>query len=356
MANITLYVQSLINTSANLSITINNESTIAQLKTQINLIEGTPKNIISLFFNNNALQDVNTISSYGITTGSYIQSSNNISEYGLWTKQQKQEYKLQLAQLKKQANGDINKPYYKINNTFDVNRLPSKYVDNISIPNNNSNVTLRRPWKTGSLLFGSTDKFLSIPASNDWAVGTGNFCVEWFQYQTAASPPMFSRVFDVGDWPTESIGFSIENGVANAWLGNTLYNVGALSNYLNTWVHIAMIRTDNRLSVYKSGARVFSTISTEAANNSTSPLTIGFGSDNYWNGYMTNFRFVSGNSVYNAESVNIPIPTGPLTVVTGTKLLLLCPNSINKITDFSNTNKTVTNNGDNVTWETNTPF
>lgn len=38
----------------------------------------------------------------------------------------------------------------------------------------------------GSALVGGgvINAWLTVPASSDWAIGTGDFTIEWFQYQT----------------------------------------------------------------------------------------------------------------------------------------------------------------------------
>jgi hypothetical protein len=209
----------------------------------------------------------------------------------------------------------------------------------------------------GSYRFGlnnTTERWIQMSASNDWVIGTGDFSVEWFQYQTQASPPSYSRLFQIGDWPQHSLAVSIENGTFLLWLnaGNTFYVSQSLTNYLNQWVHFAISRNSGQVSVWINGTRVwFNTVSTNI-NNNTSPFKIGSGSDNVWNGYLTNFRLVTGQSAY-TSGPTITVPTSPLTNVPGTKLLLLFgdPNQLN---DSSPYNRSVTNFG--ATWSDISPF
>lgn len=142
MANITISVQSFLNASINLSITIDNAQTVAQLKTAINAAEGTPTAIMDLYFGANKLANASTLASYSIVTGSYIKTSNNLTESGLWTKQQRQDYKLQLAGLKRQLNS--NARY-----TLDITQLPDTYNGNVSGADDNANtggLVEGRPW------------------------------------------------------------------------------------------------------------------------------------------------------------------------------------------------------------------
>jgi hypothetical protein len=149
MANITLSVQSFLNAATNLSITIDNAQTVAQLKTAINGQEGTPTAIMDLFLNGTKLTDATTLSASGLISGSYVKTSNNLTEAGTWTKQQRQEYKLQLAQLRRQAAGNTTANYYRENNTYDLTLLPDTYNGNVPGADNNANVgglLQGRPW------------------------------------------------------------------------------------------------------------------------------------------------------------------------------------------------------------------
>lgn len=147
MANITVTVQSFLNSATRLSITIDNALTVAALKTAINAAEGTPTAIMDLYFNSVKLLDADVLSAKSIITGSYIQTSNNLTEAELWTKQQRQDYKLQLAELRRQAGGDINQPYYREYNVYDVDLLPNPYNGNDVAPDDGaSTLSEHRPW------------------------------------------------------------------------------------------------------------------------------------------------------------------------------------------------------------------
>lgn len=139
MANITLSVQSFLNSATILSITIDNAQTVADLKTAINGLEGTPTAIMDLFFNNIKLTDATVLSAAGLITDSYVKSSNNLTETGLWTKQERQDYKLQLAALRRAATDRTS--------TYDVNKLPNPYNGDETSPDDGAtDLVLGRPW------------------------------------------------------------------------------------------------------------------------------------------------------------------------------------------------------------------
>lgn len=54
------------------------------------------------------------------------------------------------------------------------------------------------------LLTASSTSGISIPNSADVQMGTGDFTIEWFQYQLASSG-QFQRIFSIGSYPSQSI-------------------------------------------------------------------------------------------------------------------------------------------------------
>ncbi len=141
MANITISVQSFLNAATNLSITIDNAQTVAQLKTAINGQEGTPTAIMNLYLNNTLLTNSNTLVDSGLVNGSYVKTSNNLTEAGVWTKEQRQNYKLELAGLKREID---NRRY-----SLDLTQLPNPYNGNSLNPDENANtggLIQGRPW------------------------------------------------------------------------------------------------------------------------------------------------------------------------------------------------------------------
>lgn len=276
----------------------------------------------------------------------------------LATKELRQIAKLDLAQTKRQI---PNTAGHRAYNIYDLTKLPMKYVGDIPT-DNPGNLLPQRPWikeiQGGSLQFDASS-YLSIPASADWAMGLNDFSVEWFQYQTALEPGdnQYSRIFDVGGWPTESIGVSIESGVFIPWVGNTMFpGTDVSASIINNWVHFVFARSAGVLSCYMNGNRFYTGISLENVYDNTAPLTIGYGSDNGWAGYITNFRFVSGNSAYDPTLLTLIVPDTNLTVITGTKLLLTAVDNGTAFTDTSGLGKVITNVGAGVAWDASTPF
>jgi hypothetical protein len=62
------------------------------------------------------------------------------------SKQERQLRKLYIAQAKKQAFGDTTKPYYRVNNTFDITLLPDTYATAADDNANTGGLLDGRPW------------------------------------------------------------------------------------------------------------------------------------------------------------------------------------------------------------------
>lgn len=209
-----------------------------------------------------------------------------------------------------QGNLPVDHPYYNSPPTSP----PSGTV--FTSPSNNVGVStvVQSPFSGGgsSYDFGSGD-YLSLVADNSWAFGTGDFTIEWFQYETDSSP--FPRIFQIGTYPNTSIGCSIEGGSFYAWFSGANY-FGSAVPYKNQWVHFAIVRRSGNLYVYKDGIQ-FGSSQVNTTNITDNSRTLYIGVENGGNsgtqftGYLTNMRIVKGLAVYTG---NFTVPTSSLTL------------------------------------------
>jgi hypothetical protein len=160
----------------------------------------------------------------------------------------------------------------------------------------------------------SVNSYIDFPASSDWAVGTGDFTIEWFSYQTSLSG--FQRAFTVDDFASIDIGSSIESGTFYYWANDAFRYNSSSASTANTWIHWAIVRASGVTRVYRNGTQLGSQITdTNDITNTVDPLTIG--NENTASlvaafvGYITNFRWVKGLAVYTG---NFTVPTSALTV------------------------------------------
>jgi hypothetical protein len=252
------------------------------------------------------------------------------------TKQERLVAKLDLAQSKRIFNP---RPYY------DLELLPMQYDGNNVLNNaNDGGLVTGRPWtdvfsgfENPELVFGSAvtivsespfesggnsylfsssvDSYILTDGSDDWAVGTGDFTVEWFSYQTTLS--QFQRIFTLGDFPSISFGVSIESGIFYYWANNNFRYSNSGASSTNNWIHWAVVRESGITKVYRNGTQLGSQINdVNNITNNTTDLVIGntntFATNAALVGNLTNFRFVKGLAVY---SGNFTVPTSNLLAI-----------------------------------------
>jgi len=159
----------------------------------------------------------------------------------------------------------------------------------------------------------SINSFIDSPGSLDWALGTDDFTIEWFSFQTSTGN--FPRPFSVGTFGNVSVAVSIEGGSFYYWANSSFRFSSSAGTILNTWVHWAVVRQSGITKVYKNGIQLGSQIndSNNISNSSTS-LTIGNETTKStaaaFVGFITNFRWVKGLAVYTG---NFTTPTSALT-------------------------------------------
>lgn len=208
----------------------------------------------------------------------------------------------------------------------------------------------------GSIYFsGNTSSYLTINNDIDLRFRTGDFTVEWFQYQTDNNS--FPRPWSLGSWLSTNLGVSLESGLFYLWINGVLYNQGSIGMYKNVWTHFAVVRIGSIIRVFKNGNQIGSDISSSYDfNDSVNLLGIG-GEPNHtygtatFGGYITNFRWVKGTPIY---TTTFQVPSTPLTVTPDTKILLLSKTNSTTYIDSSGLNKTINYLG--TSWDSKTPF
>ena len=184
-------------------------------------------------------------------------------------------------------------------------------------------VTTESPFVGGgnSYLFSeSIESYIQRNASADWALGTGDFTIEWFSRQSTTA--QFQRVFTVGNYSGAysniKIGVSIESDTFYYWRNGSATSYGSAGN-LNVWVHWAIVRISGVTRIYKNGVQ-FGTDLADTTNYSTSTVDLYIGNTNTpatnsaFVGEITNFRWVKGVGVYTGAFTP---PTSALTAESG---------------------------------------
>jgi hypothetical protein len=124
---------------------------------------------------------------------------------------------------------------------------------------------------------GNSTSYISIPNNADLNFGTGDFTVEWYQYQTDSNS--YPRIFQKGSYVpgTLSIGVSIETGVVWYWRNNIAYSVVTLASsaYKNKWVHFAISRSSGVTKIFMNGTSIGSISDTNNFNGTSNDLLTG---------------------------------------------------------------------------------
>ena len=188
--------------------------------------------------------------------------------------------------------------------------------------------------------FDGNGDYLSLASNAAFAMGTGDFTVEGFLYlpTTQNFGTLFlSSTTGSGDSLHVQISNANRVRVTNA---STEFLLGTNAIPLNTWTHVAVVRSGTTLSIYQNGVLNGST--TNSTNFIQSGALVGlepFGGSFYFTGYISNVRVLKGTALY--TSAFTP-PSGPLQAITNTSLLTCAYPTFR---DGSSNNFTITVNG-----------
>jgi hypothetical protein len=201
---------------------------------------------------------------------------------------------------------------------------------------------------TGSGYFDGSGDYLTTPSNTAFYLATGDFTVEAFVYKSALGRKIIVSQTQNSAVPYHGWLFYVSASELLTWEGTNgplIEDTTALP--LNTWVHVAAVRSSGTTRLYKNGVQVAS--GTVSITNFAGNLTIGqfttpvSGSE--WSGYISNLRIVNGTSLY--TSTFTP-PTAPLTAVANTQLLTLQtrqPVNNHTFIDVSGNSNLITRNG-----------
>jgi hypothetical protein len=213
----------------------------------------------------------------------------------------------------------------------------------------------------GSALINANGAGLRVPASNNFAYGTGNFTIEMWIYpfnynefanvlwaQTQSRPSYFLIFLQQN---TGQVSFQW-NGSVRGTSGNAVT--------LNAWNHVALVRNSNIVRIYVNGTGSGQSTIADNISNTTFNPTIGRYSHNEtiysFNGYVTNVR-VAKSAIYTANFEPSQTPfTRTSQGATNVQLLLNHKSSSRFLVDDSVNNLTVTNVSGLASFSTLSPY
>ena len=173
--------------------------------------------------------------------------------------------------------------------------------NNRAIANTGVTVSTDQSKFGGSSLYFNGSSYLTPSYVNDFALGSGDFTIDWWEYRTAngdSSAVYNRRINDTNPYST-LVGFST-NGDVQAYMAaaDGAWTVSGLAMgtvQLNTWVHRALVRNGGTLSTYQNGVLIASTTVSGSLDTGTVPPDIGrwhynASTLNYFVGYINDFR------------------------------------------------------------------
>jgi hypothetical protein len=194
-----------------------------------------------------------------------------------------------------------------------------------------------------SVAFDGTGDYLTVPASSNFAPGTGDFTVDAWLYPTSSTIQRFFAQTTSGtnyfiidaDVPNKIVKF-----IATSSGGGTAINSAATLG-LNQWNYICVSRTSGTVTVWCNGSAGTPTVNNTDLNNTTYVPTISGYTHSTSNepiiGYLAGLRYIKGTALSGAVAPTVAFP------VTNTQLLT-CQSPT--IIDLSINALTVTVNGD----------
>jgi hypothetical protein len=171
----------------------------------------------------------------------------------------------------------------------------------VTASGNVTHSTTESKFSGGSIYFDGAGDNLTIPASGDWDVGTGDWTFECWAYTVTTSGAGY--FFDTRS-ASYTGNFSLyRSGTSLVYYAqSTSMIIVSTAFALNTWHHIAVVRSGSTVTLYVDGTSIGS--ATDANDyQGLAPFTIGarYTSENYWYGYQDEFRFTKGISLWTQD-------------------------------------------------------
>ncbi|MEK6714818.1 MAG: LamG-like jellyroll fold domain-containing protein, partial [Candidatus Omnitrophota bacterium] len=161
--------------------------------------------------------------------------------------------------------------------------------------------TAESKFGTAGALFDGNGDYLTLPDSDDWNFGTGDFTIDfWVKFNVLQSGQFFTEYTDGSNymrwfWNSDT------NALQCVKAGGTEFNFSwPWSPSANTWYHLAFVKNGNNYTAFVNGTQVGTTQTSSATiPDYTEVVSIGAfyygtGITTYLNGWLDEFRVSKG--------------------------------------------------------------
>lgn len=179
--------------------------------------------------------------------------------------------------------------------------------------------TAQKKFGTASLLLDGNSDYITLPDSANWVFGTGDFTIEcWVRladYVTSNYESIFSQYVDSSNYTQLGLiytgsDWNIVYQVRTTTDGVKGVSANGVTMDLNTWYHIALVRSSGVCKIYLNGVNVTDSdgVTTTDIPDYASVLYVGqLGNDEvFFNGWIDELRVSKGVARWTA---NFTVPT-----------------------------------------------
>ncbi len=171
---------------------------------------------------------------------------------------------------------------------------------------------------SSSVLFDGSS-YIAVPNSDDWDLGTGDFTIDSFvKFKSTAGTQWLAQI---GNYSSHGVGLYFVSNTIYAHVTSLTYTLSAAwTPSVNTWYHVALLRSGSALNIYINGVQLPGTSNSTNVTGVTEGVGVGGSSImNSFNGWMDEFRISKGLARWTG---NFTPPTQPDVADSYTKLLM----------------------------------
>jgi hypothetical protein len=187
--------------------------------------------------------------------------------------------------------------------------LDSSGQDHIMTANGTAQIdTAQKKFGSASGLFDGNSDYLTVDDSDDWYFGSNNFTIDcWVRFNALPGEGLVAMLFCQKVDDSNLVFFGLyNNGAAKFWYfgarstadGEYISVIKTATVVVDTWYHIALVRSGNDFKIFQDGVQVGTTVTdADPVLNYASALAIGAqpaGDTHFLNGWIDEYRISNG--------------------------------------------------------------